>query len=83
MTRAARADMTATGHAKAPMRRTSMSCRAFVGMSVLAAAFCAGAAVVQAHDDSKYPDFGGQWRRPPGIANQYNTRRARGDADAP
>ena len=27
----------------------------------------------QAHDESKYPDWAGQWRRPPGIANQFDT----------
>src|SRR6476659_1820490 len=26
----------------------------------------------QAFDESKYPDFGGQWKRPPGIGNQFD-----------
>jgi hypothetical protein len=34
-----------------------------------------GMAAAQAHDEKKYPDFGGQWKRPPGIANQYDTSR--------
>ena len=34
-----------------------------------------GAAGAQAHDEKKYPDFGGQWKRPPGIGNQYDISR--------
>jgi len=29
-----------------------------------------------AHDESKYPDWSGQWKRPPGIANQFDTSKA-------
>ncbi|HKA40801.1 MAG TPA: hypothetical protein VKF40_02305 [Burkholderiales bacterium] len=27
----------------------------------------------QAHDEAKYPDWNGQWRRPPGVGNQWDT----------
>jgi len=30
----------------------------------------------KANDDKKYPDFGGQWKRPPGIANSNDTSNA-------
>ena len=39
---------------------------------VLAAALALPAAGAQAFDESKYPDFTGQWRRPPGIAIQWD-----------
>ena len=29
-------------------------------------------ATAQAWDDTKYPNFGGQWKRPPGIGNQFD-----------
>jgi hypothetical protein len=34
----------------------------------------------RAWDDSKYPDFNGQWKRPPGIANQYDISKPQGAA---
>jgi hypothetical protein len=36
------------------------------------AAMVLGLAGAKAHDEKKYPDFGGQWKRPPGIANQFD-----------
>jgi hypothetical protein len=47
--------------------------RSSISAIALATAMIAGIAGAQAHDDKKYPDFGGQWKRPPGIANQFDT----------
>ena len=49
--------------------------RSSIGAIALATAMLVGAAGAQAHDEKKYPDFGGQWKRPPGIANQYDISR--------
>jgi len=49
--------------------------RSSIGAIALATAMIVGAASAQAHDEKKYPDFGGQWKRPPGIANQYDISR--------
>jgi hypothetical protein len=49
--------------------------RSSIGAIALATAMIVGAAGAQAHDEKKYPDFGGQWKRPPGIANQYDISR--------
>jgi len=49
--------------------------RSSIGAIALATAMILGAASAQAHDEKKYPDFGGQWKRPPGIANQYDVSR--------
>ena len=49
--------------------------RSSIGAIALATAMIVGAASAQAHDEKKYPDFGGQWKRPPGIANQYDVSR--------
>ena len=46
--------------------------RSSISALALATAMIVGAAGAQAHDEKKYPDFGGQWKRPPGIANQYD-----------
>jgi hypothetical protein len=37
----------------------------------------------QANDLSKYPDWAGQWRRPPGIGNQFDTSKASRGAQKP
>jgi len=37
----------------------------------------------QAHDESKYPDWAGQWRRPPGVNNQWEPTLPRGHEGAP
>jgi hypothetical protein len=44
-----------------------------IGAISLALALCVPIADARAWDDSKYPDFNGQWRRPPGIGNQFDT----------
>ena len=49
-----------------------MLCR----MSLAAVAFvalCMACIVAQAHDETIYPDWNGQWRRPPGVGNQWDT----------
>jgi hypothetical protein len=39
--------------------------------------------VAQAFDDSKYPDWNGQWRRPPGVNNQWDPSKPRYKEGAP
>jgi hypothetical protein len=39
--------------------------------------------VAQAFDDSKYPDWNGQWRRPPGVNNQWDPSKPRLKEEAP
>jgi hypothetical protein len=43
-----------------------------IGAVSLALLLCVPFAGARAFDDSKYPDFNGQWKRPPGIANQFD-----------
>jgi hypothetical protein len=59
--------------------------RFFRVMHIAAPIVALGAAisVAQAFDESKYPDFSGQWRRPEGVANQFNIDKPRGPAEAP
>jgi len=47
-----------------------MLSRCGIGSLVFAAAMALSLAGAQAHDESKYPDWNGQWRRPPGVNNQ-------------
>ena len=60
------------------MRRTST-----IGALALAAALMMTVAAAQAFDESKYPDLAGQWKRPPGISNQYDTSKPRTAEEAP
>jgi hypothetical protein len=53
-----------------------------IGSAALAAVLMMPAAA-RAWDDSKYPDFGDQWKRPPGIANQFDTSRPVGRGQRP
>lgn len=46
-----------------------MSCRIAIGA---VAALCLAVAGALAHDESKYPDWGGQWKRPIGIGTQWD-----------
>ena len=46
----------------------------------LAAALCAACAVAFAADDSKYPEWRGQWRRPPGVGIQWDPTKPLGPA---
>jgi hypothetical protein len=55
-----------------------MLVRSTICALALAAAFSAATGTARAWDDTKYPNFGGQWKRPPGIGNQFDqTRPAR------
>jgi len=49
--------------------------RSTIGSIALAAALIAAASSAQAFDETKYPDWSGQWRRPPGVGNQWDTSR--------
>src|SRR5437660_11897637 len=46
----------------------------------LAAALCAACTVAFAADDSKYPDWRGQWPRPPRVGIQWDPTKALGPA---
>src|SRR5438128_3181064 len=46
----------------------------------LAAALCAACTVAFAADDSKYPEWRGKWRRPPGVGIQWDPTKALGPA---
>jgi hypothetical protein len=49
-----------------------MLCR--ISLAAIAfAAWCMACTVAQAHDETIYPDWNGQWRRPPGVGNQWDT----------
>jgi hypothetical protein len=59
-----------------------MLCR----MSLAAVAFvasCMACTVAQAHDETIYPDWNGQWRRPPGVGNQWDTSKPPRKGEAP
>jgi hypothetical protein len=49
--------------------------RSLIGSFVLTAAFCMAIIGAQAHDEMKYPDWTGQWKRPAGVGNQWDTSR--------
>jgi hypothetical protein len=44
-----------------------------IGAVCLALVVCVPIAGARAFDESKYPDLNGQWRRPPGIGNQFDS----------
>src|ERR1700719_3583502 len=50
-----------------------MFARSWIGAMTLAVALATTNASAQVFDPSKYPDIMGQWKRPPGIANQWDT----------
>ena len=60
-----------------------MLSRCCFGSLVLAAAMVMSLTGAQAHDESKYPDWAGQWRRPPGVNNQWDPTKPRGKEGAP
>ena len=51
--------------------------------SLAIAVLAFGLAPAQAFDESKYPDWNGQWRRPPGVNNQWVPTLPRGKEGAP
>jgi hypothetical protein len=60
-----------------------MLSRCGLGSLLVAAALALSSAAARAHDESKYPDWAGQWRRPAGVNNQWDPTRPRGQEDAP
>jgi hypothetical protein len=54
-----------------------------IGSIALATAMAMSIAGAQAHDESKYPDWGGQWRRPAGISNLWDPSKPWGQEGAP
>jgi hypothetical protein len=49
-----------------------MSYRTSIGAIALAAALMAAICGAAAFDETKYPDWGGQWKRPRGLATQWD-----------
>jgi hypothetical protein len=57
-----------------------MICRRLATSLLLAAALTVANVATFAHDDSKYPDWSGQWRRPPGLGVQWDPGKPLGPA---
>ena len=57
--------------------------RRWIGALAVAAAVVVACPPAQAFDESKYPDFAGQWKRPRGIANQWDITKPIGRAQQP
>jgi len=51
-----------------------------IGAICLALVLGGSMAAARAFDESKYPDFNGQWKRPAGIANQFDISKPQGRA---
>jgi hypothetical protein len=60
-----------------------MLSRCGFGLAFLAAAMVLWITGAQAYDETKYPDWDGQWRRPPGVNNQWDPTKPRGQEGAP
>src|SRR5882757_5797557 len=60
-----------------------MLLRNCLGSLTLAAAMVISLTGAQAHDEKKYPEWDGQWRRPPGVNNQWEPTKPRGQEGAP
>ena len=54
-----------------------------IGSIALAAAMIFASTGAQAFDETKYPDWSGQWRRPPGVGNQWDTSKPPRQGQAP
>src|SRR5262249_13407748 len=62
-----------TGELLARSRRKCMNDKGSMGaIALVAAMVIVGIGGANAHDEKKYPDLSGQWKRPPGIANQFD-----------
>jgi hypothetical protein len=61
---------------KTKLNRRTTPVRGWIGALTLVAGLCVSTVAAQAWDDSKYPNFGGQWKRPPGIGNQFDQTKA-------
>ena len=56
----------------------------WIGSLALGAVLTVAAATASAHDESKYPDWSGQWRRPEGLGIQWDPSKRLGrDEQAP
>jgi hypothetical protein len=60
-----------------------MPFRRLIHVLVPALALAAPLTAAQAFDESKYPDWGGGWHRPPGVANQFDISKPRGPGEEP
>ena len=60
-----------------------MLLRYSIGSLVSVATLTLSLAAAQAHDESKYPDWSGQWRRPAGISNLWDPSKPWGKEEAP
>ena len=49
-------------------------------LTVLAAAMSIASMTAFAHDEAKYPDWSGQWRRPQGVGIQWDPTKPLGPA---
>ena len=54
-----------------------------VGAAALTAVLAIALVGAQAHDESKYPDWSGQWKRPPGAGIQWDQTKRPGRAQQP
>jgi hypothetical protein len=52
----------------------------WIAALALTATLCLSASGAHAWDDAKYPNFGGQWKRPPGVGNQFDQTKRPGRA---
>jgi hypothetical protein len=57
--------------------------RALVAAVALSAALVMTTAGAHAFDETKYPDWSGQWRRPAGVGNQWDTSKPISQQEAP
>jgi hypothetical protein len=60
-----------------------MSNRRPIGIAALVVGLMLSAASLNAQDLSKYPDFSGQWKRPPGAGIQWDQTKRPGLAQQP
>ena len=61
-----------------------MRCKGVMSAMMGAAALVIANAVAFAHDESKYPDWSGQWQRPKGLGVQWDPSKKLGrDEQAP
>jgi hypothetical protein len=66
-----------------PERESSrgiLSANNWIGALTLAGGLLLSTIGAQAWDETKYPDFGRQWKRPPGVGNQFDQTRRPGQA---
>jgi hypothetical protein len=53
-------------------RSTGISATRFITALAIVVGMCLPIVGAKAWDETKYPNFGGQWKRPPGIGNQFD-----------